>query len=856
MRKRRNSCCGFSHGSCGVSEESIVPVSNGKVFRVSEMPNMLNDDGKNDTQDSAMKEKSQSGAKKRVACFPAPTSSISRGLALLTSEFSKCGSNEASSPSSKGKEKSGSTVERIKASTNPSSAEKTVCRKLDFQLNKATASKIALGTQNSRNCSSADSNNESINAPETPSIQEESLLDQHRPNPSSTVLRSRSRKGDSSICPSRVAPELPIDEVLSGAERYRRKSPKHLKPKKAEPSEGQGRMVSRSLFLSAGSVSDGKMAAENVRSPALEKTCKPVNSVDQMAFAVDCSPLKSEDEKRKDYQETGESGAFLKKQKAASGLPALPSKDASNRGISKFPGFRKPWDEQLFNFGLGFGVVFMVTSSKKEIEKLRELQKQTERLVKDLKQEVSRRNFSIDSSQIVQSGEDFLSEDRYAKREIEDTKDKMFFVGQNLSGRLGSGISGNECNSSAQSIITTESTPQHSGMAQLEAELEAELERMELDLTAERSCERGIFSGSEMPDNIVYSDLNASGIPEKKSNQDQEDIDRTNYSVSPIELERRLHELLQKRQEDHIAQLEADLKITEDELLDKEKELLWWKERVWQLLEENNEGTTAPGDVSISSMSTGQWSKKSLFSSYSSNGDDMIKDQENLKRSETLKCCEDIVNASSRGTLDVRDESSNSDSLLTDFNHLINLETERKHANSLVQTEKQIQTFGSNTSENGEGTERKENALLYIRKKAVCADNLQNYSTARELCIDMPYASKNIAFQQTKELISNSVFNTPLRNKNMQNTPEDGTFSAGRRKPRSPVLNKIKRWEALSRGETPSTRSCDMDNDHLLATFHHSLVSVTGNSEANCWETSVNHGKWKQGSLGCAELLL
>ena len=48
-------------------------------------------------------------------------------------------------------------------------------------------------------------------------------------------------------------------------------------------------------------------------------------------------------------------------------------------------GFRKPCDEQLFNFGLGFGVVFMVTSSKKEIEKLRELQKQTERLVKILK---------------------------------------------------------------------------------------------------------------------------------------------------------------------------------------------------------------------------------------------------------------------------------------------------------------------------------------------------------------------------------------------------------------------------------------------------------------------------------------
>lgn len=730
------------------------------------------------------------------------------------------------------------------------------------------ASELSLGKQNSGNCTGVDSNNESIDAPETPSIQEESLIVQHRPNPSYTVFRSSSRKGDNPICPARVVPDLPIDGVLSCAERYRRKSPKHLKPKKAKPSEGQGIMVSRSLFLSAGSVSDSntsqvdsKTAAVNVRSPALENSCKAANSVDQMTSAVDCNPLKSGD-KQQD-QETVESRAFLKKQKAASGLPGLPSEDALNRGISGFLGFRKPCDEQLFNFGLGFGVVFMVTSSKKEIEKLRELQKQTERLVKDLKEEVSRRNFSNDSSQIVQNGEDMLSEHHYAKREIEDAKDRMASVSQSSSGRLESGISENGCNSSAQSIITTESTPEHSGMAQLEAELEAELERMELNLTAEISCELETFSGSEMPGNIVYNDLDVSGTPGKKSSHDQENIDRANDGVSPIELERRLHELLQKRQEDHITELEADLKITEDKLVDKEKELSWWKERVCQLLQENDEATTTPGDESTASMSTGRVSNKSLVFSYSCNGDDLIKDKENLKRSETSNCSEDIGNASSRGTLDVRDESSNPDSLLTDFKHLINLETKRKFANSLVQSETQIQTFGSNSSQNGQGTERKENALLCRRKKAAYADNLQNYFTARELCIDMPSASKSIAFQETKELIPNSVFNTPLRNaninmtsqifhqKNVQNIPEDKTYSVGLREPSPPLLNKIKHWEALSRGETSSTQSCVMDNDHLLATCHHSLVSVTDNNEAKCWETSVDHRKWKQGSFGC-----
>lgn len=335
MNKRRSSFCGFSRGSCGALEENIVPVSTVKGLKDFQILNKLEDE-KNDTRDSTMKEKSQSGAKERVSCSPSRTSSFGRCLSLWTSEFSKCGPNDGSSTGSKGKEKSGSTAERVKASTNPSSVEKAVCRKLDFQLNKAMASKLVFGKQNSRNRPSADSNNERIKAPETPSIQEGALLDQHEPNRNSMVS-----KGANPNCPGQVVPELPIDGDLSGAERYRRKSPQHLKTKKAKTSEGPGRKVSRSLFLSAGSASDGKMTAVNVRRSALEKTCKPVNSVDQMASAVDCSPLKSEDEQQKDCQETGESRVFIKKQKAASCLPALPSKEGLNKRVSEFPGFRK-----------------------------------------------------------------------------------------------------------------------------------------------------------------------------------------------------------------------------------------------------------------------------------------------------------------------------------------------------------------------------------------------------------------------------------------------------------------------------------------------------------------------------------
>lgn len=48
--------------------------------------------------------------------------------------------------------------------------------------------------------------------------------------------------------------------------------------------------------------------------------------------------------------------------------------------------------------------------------------------------------------------------------------------------------------------------------------------------------------------------------------------------VPPVELERKLHELLESRQQEQIEELKAALRRAERKLREKEKEISWWKD--------------------------------------------------------------------------------------------------------------------------------------------------------------------------------------------------------------------------------------------------------------------------------------
>lgn len=56
------------------------------------------------------------------------------------------------------------------------------------------------------------------------------------------------------------------------------------------------------------------------------------------------------------------------------------------------------------------------------------------------------------------------------------------------------------------------------------------------------------------------------------------DGNHEHHGVSARELERKLHEVLEMRQREKIAELESALGCVRQKLLEKEMELHWWKE--------------------------------------------------------------------------------------------------------------------------------------------------------------------------------------------------------------------------------------------------------------------------------------
>lgn len=88
-------------------------------------------------------------------------------------------------------------------------------------------------------------------------------------------------------------------------------------------------------------------------------------------------------------------------------------------------------------------------------------------------------------------------------------------------------------------------------------------------------------------------------------------------------------------------------------------------------------------------MFTGKGINTSSLLSYYYNGDDLIKEKDNLKHSDASNCSKDIVNAS-REILVFKIKFKFRFSF-SRLQHLINLKTTIKHANSLLQMAKYLE---------------------------------------------------------------------------------------------------------------------------------------------------------------------
>ncbi|KAI5059596.1 hypothetical protein GOP47_0025915 [Adiantum capillus-veneris] len=244
----------------------------------------------------------------------------------------------------------------------------------------------------------------------------------------------------------------------------------------------------------------------------------------------------------------------------------------------------------LFNFGVGVGMMFTVMSNMREVRRLTLLLKEAESLIKDLEDELE--------------GKDESKSDLGSLKNGIALEQRQIFV----SNTLRKVKSATESLYSMQMMLSNEpaatSTLEHvpsKDMLKLERELEAELERMELSLGDgdDRKLQNKSTGSSECGEvgNLVQGELTILGIPhevevdsdEDSSSSSHEDLHVRNYAVSPRALAKRLHEVLEARQEERISQLESDLKTLNSKLQAKEEEVRW--------LKENSHSVHAAGDT-------------------------------------------------------------------------------------------------------------------------------------------------------------------------------------------------------------------------------------------------------------------
>ncbi|KAK9742168.1 hypothetical protein RND81_03G152700 [Saponaria officinalis] len=216
--------------------------------------------------------------------------------------------------------------------------------------------------------------------------------------------------------------------------------------------------------------------------------------------------------------------------------------------------------EMTFNLTVGLGLLSLIAASKTELEKTAELRQQMEAFLRSAKDE-----HGVKNSTPKQPEPEFT----YA---VSTTVDGLSNFSQEESGF--SFVCDKHCD-----MYQTDRCVE--GVNRLEEELEAELERMQFDIETEGYVATTEVSVNQEDTNESSSNGNATETvsSEEVTNPTNANIIAPEHSgVPPLELERRLHELLEARQEERIKELEAHLEIVKQKLQEKEVEAIWWKD--------------------------------------------------------------------------------------------------------------------------------------------------------------------------------------------------------------------------------------------------------------------------------------
>ncbi|GAB2264047.1 hypothetical protein Droror1_Dr00026181 [Drosera rotundifolia] len=211
-----------------------------------------------------------------------------------------------------------------------------------------------------------------------------------------------------------------------------------------------------------------------------------------------------------------------------------------------------------FNWGLGLGIMCMISAGKAEISKLNNALDETTKVVEEMKGELCKRKSSIHqqpSALLPHDGPN--SDEARNKKTMEQPNTDSSKVNKSpFNMKIATPI--DECEY-ASSVLTEEPPPHSSEMDLLEAELESELEKLPWGIT-EVSCD-----GANKTKSVEVKQYN---------NLKQESSMSQFGGVPPFVLSQKLSRVLIEQQESQISELESELNSAYSKLQEKEVELL------------------------------------------------------------------------------------------------------------------------------------------------------------------------------------------------------------------------------------------------------------------------------------------
>ncbi|XP_006480646.1 protein POLAR-like 1 isoform X2 [Citrus sinensis] len=289
--------------------------------------------------------------------------------------------------------------------------------------------------------------------------------------------------------------------------------------------------------------------------------------------------LRKEKKKVKSEKRSAGGGVELNKRRAVA--VCLKKRRTSKNGAAE-RGASSSKDSSLFNWGLGVGMMYMISASKAEISKLNTTMDETAKVVQELKSELHRRKSSCSVLVHTSANEETENLEKITSNKTQQVLFKSRSGNRDLSDQKVLGlplIDDSECTSS---VLTEERDAEVLEMDKLEAELESELQKLPW------------YSTESSYHEDMKLNLHEVSTMEFHEAEGQSSDFYQSHGVSPSELDQKLSHLLIKQQENQIMDLESELHSAQSKLGEKENELQALKDCVKRLTEFSL--SSIPGD--------------------------------------------------------------------------------------------------------------------------------------------------------------------------------------------------------------------------------------------------------------------